>query len=101
MSVLVQYFFFFFKQKTAYEMVSDWSSDVCSSDLPWATPGSRRRRGSGFAWRGKIAARQAAPDPLDEPRDRHASRRHDQRHERHVAPRAGQQEAAEHRYTDN
>src|SRR3546814_10360259 len=31
-------FFFFFKQKTAYEMrISDWSSDVCSSDL-------RRRR---------------------------------------------------------
>src|SRR3546814_19094722 len=30
--------FFFFKQKTAYEMrISDWSSDVCSSDL---TPGS-------------------------------------------------------------
>src|SRR3546814_8261354 len=29
------YFFFFFKQKTAYEMrISDWSSDVCSSDLP-------------------------------------------------------------------
>src|SRR3546814_16508858 len=28
-------FFFFFKQKTAYEMrISDWSSDVCSSDLP-------------------------------------------------------------------
>src|SRR3546814_15200652 len=28
------YFFFFFKQKTAYEMrISDWSSDVCSSDL--------------------------------------------------------------------
>src|SRR5881398_109219 len=27
-------FFFFFKQKTAYEMLSgDWSSDVCSSDL--------------------------------------------------------------------
>src|SRR3546814_3322595 len=29
-------FFFFFKQKTAYEMrISDWSSDVCSSDLQW------------------------------------------------------------------
>src|SRR5438093_1726235 len=28
--------FFFFKQKTAYEMVSDWSSDVCSSDLGFA-----------------------------------------------------------------
>src|SRR3546814_1709765 len=30
----VFYCFFFFKQKTAYEMrISDWSSDVCSSDL--------------------------------------------------------------------
>src|SRR3546814_1676155 len=29
--------YFFFKQKTAYEMrISDWSSDVCSSDLPGA-----------------------------------------------------------------
>src|SRR3546814_134298 len=29
--------FFFFKQKTAYEMrISDWSSDVCSSDLDHA-----------------------------------------------------------------
>src|SRR3546814_3539829 len=29
---------FFFKQKTAYEMrISDWSSDVCSSDLPVGT----------------------------------------------------------------
>src|SRR3546814_7288296 len=51
--------FFFFKQKTAYEMrISDWSSDVCSSDLagsgawtagggasstPW--PDGRARRG--------------------------------------------------------
>src|SRR3546814_2529344 len=34
--------FFFFKQKTAYEMrISDWSSDVCSSDL-W--PFSRQNR---------------------------------------------------------
>src|SRR3546814_7423767 len=31
---LLWFFFFFFKQKTAYEMrISDWSSDVCSSDL--------------------------------------------------------------------
>src|SRR3546814_4070910 len=31
---VVFYLFFFFKQKTAYEMrISDWSSDVCSSDL--------------------------------------------------------------------
>src|SRR3546814_16195471 len=33
-------FFFFFKQKTAYEMrISDWSSDVCSSDLDLAAVG--------------------------------------------------------------
>src|SRR3546814_4144086 len=32
-------FFFFFKQKTAYEMrISDWSSDVCSSDLQGRVP---------------------------------------------------------------
>src|SRR3546814_4448060 len=32
-------FFFFFKQKTAYEMrISDWSSDVCSSDLRFVEP---------------------------------------------------------------
>src|SRR3546814_4548137 len=31
---MLRYGFFFFKQKTAYEMrISDWSSDVCSSDL--------------------------------------------------------------------
>src|SRR3546814_5241930 len=36
------FFFFFFKQKTAYEMrISDWSSDVCSSDL---VPKSEPRR---------------------------------------------------------
>src|SRR3546814_3042220 len=41
-------FFFFFKQKTAYEMrISDWSSDVCSSDLAGhPAPG---RRGAGAA----------------------------------------------------
>src|SRR3546814_4396103 len=53
-------FIFFFKQKTAYEMrISDWSSDVCSSDLqdddplpsetvskdaPAATPGLHLRK---------------------------------------------------------
>src|SRR3546814_4739947 len=37
--------FFFFKQKTAYEMrISDWSSDVCSSDLAWWWLRARRRR---------------------------------------------------------
>src|SRR3546814_13295425 len=35
--ILHVFLFFFFKQKTAYEMrISDWSSDVCSSDLACA-----------------------------------------------------------------
>src|SRR3546814_16461857 len=41
--------FFFFKQKTAYEMrISDWSSDVCSSDLrrPLLTAASREKSAS-------------------------------------------------------
>src|SRR3546814_5559201 len=38
------FFFFFFKQKTAYEMrISDWSSDVCSSDLVGAGPAQGNR----------------------------------------------------------
>src|SRR3546814_3863944 len=47
---LVFMFFFFFKQKTAYEMrISDWSSDVCSSDLlpdaaDGGTPADEHRR---------------------------------------------------------
>src|SRR3546814_13151466 len=44
LSLFVSFFYFvfccfFFKQKTAYEMrISDWSSDVCSSDLRKRTP---------------------------------------------------------------
>src|SRR3546814_5704986 len=38
--------FFFFKQKTAYEMrISDWSSDVCSSDLDHAAGDAGRASG--------------------------------------------------------
>src|SRR3546814_13573691 len=41
---------FFFKQMTAYEMrISDWSSDVCSSDLLAANAGISLRRSSGCA----------------------------------------------------
>src|SRR3546814_4478753 len=46
----VMYYFsclFFFKQKTAYEMrISDWSSDVCSSDLPEALVAEVKARGA-------------------------------------------------------
>src|SRR3546814_5273551 len=38
-------FFFFFKQKTAYDMrISDWSSDVCSSDLKIAGAAKLKER---------------------------------------------------------
>src|SRR3546814_10396004 len=54
---------FFFKQKTAYEMrISDWSSDVCSSDLPRllsriyrGRPFGRRRPCRGCGARGDAA----------------------------------------------
>src|SRR3546814_7279792 len=45
--------FFFFKQKTAYEMrISDWSSDVCSSDLWFCV----QRRGGGAEQQFEIIA---------------------------------------------
>src|SRR3546814_6689066 len=44
MWLFVIVFFFFFKQKTAYEMrISDWSSDVCSSDLQRIGDDQRQR----------------------------------------------------------
>src|SRR3546814_16189460 len=46
MSVLDCCGVFFFKQKTAYEMrISDWSSDVCSSDLIFGGEAHRQREG--------------------------------------------------------
>src|SRR3546814_9495103 len=46
--LLIVYWFFFFKQKTAYEMrISDWSSDVCSSDLR-AISRARLRQATGW-----------------------------------------------------
>src|SRR3546814_15761343 len=52
--------FFFFKQKTAYEMrISDWSSDVCSSDLE-AAGGDRHAADRDRAVRGGGGAAGAA-----------------------------------------
>src|SRR3546814_5610360 len=49
---------FFFKQKTAYEMrISDWSSDVCSSDLGEGVVGA-----AADADRGAVARRGVAVD---------------------------------------
>src|SRR3546814_13769373 len=54
--------FFFFKQKTAYEMrISDWSSDVCSSDLARRPlhGGACRRAGPFRAW--SLPSRRGCP----------------------------------------
>src|SRR3546814_1810913 len=54
--------FFFFKQKTAYEMrISDWSSDVCSSDLSIAMLDASRPLGDGA---GLQLRAMASLDPL-------------------------------------
>src|SRR3546814_11455131 len=56
--VLVISYFFFFKQKTAYEMrISDWSSDVCSSDLSG-------QRGAHLGQRGEAPAIPTDDDPV-------------------------------------
>src|SRR3546814_20788305 len=55
--LLICFFFFFFKQKTAYEMrISDWSSDVCSSDLVVDISGSASRILLDSAAIGKLAS---------------------------------------------
>src|SRR3546814_3648050 len=53
-SYVIRLVFFFFKQKTAYEMrISDWSSDVCSSDLRPSFPSSppRAAPAEDFIWK--------------------------------------------------
>src|SRR3546814_5623575 len=80
-------FFFLFKQKTSYEMrISDWSSDVCSSDLPgqgrtwtrWPT-GCRRTAGLRFPPLPSfphLPARRAEPARLLKDRPHRRRRRH-------------------------
>src|SRR3546814_20304197 len=66
-------FFFFFKQKTAYEMrISDWSSDVCSSDLSRDDRADGARPRTGARGRGELDASARAhrhlalyPHPAD------------------------------------
>src|SRR3546814_3604919 len=53
--------FFFFKQKTAYEIrISDWSSDVCSSDLAFDKGSSRAHRQAAFGSEAPLLAAHLA-----------------------------------------
>src|SRR5213075_1487890 len=67
------FFFFFFKQKTAYEITRrDWSSDVCSSDLFIAAHygSDPTRNGEPFGELGLIRQQDAAwGDQKGQPRD--------------------------------
>src|SRR3546814_9537295 len=62
------FFLFFFKQKTAVEMrISDWSSDVCSSDLIVAVSARDRHKDRGidlspYRWEDDMGALVAADD---------------------------------------
>src|SRR3546814_12018748 len=61
--------FFFFKQKTAYEMrISDWSSDVCSSDLIAAARADKARRHALIVFQQRLQ-QMLRPDPLMVPAD--------------------------------
>src|SRR3546814_17434567 len=70
MIAIVYQCFFFFKQKTASEMrISDWSSDVCSSDL--------RQRIAQIALHGRTAEAKHTADEQREQRPRQAQIDHD------------------------
>src|SRR3546814_5358040 len=61
--------FFFFKQKTAYDLrISDWSSDVCSSDLASRSLPERTRPGTGLGRsEAEIERRSRREAPLPQP----------------------------------
>src|SRR3546814_9433234 len=72
------FLFFFFKQKTAYELrISDWSSDVCSSDLPLPRRPSRFAEGScdPFAQGGRVSDHRNEGQDHPSPARRPASRK--------------------------
>src|SRR3546814_3837444 len=77
--------FFFFKQKTAYEMrISDWSSDVCSSDLPAVR--ARAGRIAVVQWHLAAHGRAGAPRQPTPVRIHHDVRGHVSRAQRVAQP---------------
>src|SRR3546814_6619362 len=91
---------FLFKQKTAYEMrISDWSSDVCSSDLPPDQPAHQNRHQSHRQDRGSChsiglgeSQRREQPTFLPlEREDRNERQRDDQQTERSEERRVGKE----------
>src|SRR3546814_8871743 len=89
------FFLFFFKQKTAYEMrISDWSSDVCSSDL--LGPAIEPPDDLAASLAGEVEHR-ALCDTLPEPRRiRPDTARQVARDKRLARPRGSDQRSEEH-----
>src|SRR3546814_1822850 len=87
---LVCVLFFFFKHKTAYEMrISDWSSDVCSSDLRSVRSERPRKETGGYARR--------VPGTAGESNDPHAIiRQRPCAHDRRPCPCAGSPGRSDH-----
>src|SRR3546814_1821857 len=78
------FLFFFFKQKTAYEMrISDWSSDVCSSDLVQQKTLNLQQANAAlellYQSSRSLATRQANAEGLDELISRFQQRRSEER----------------------
>src|SRR3546814_2571001 len=64
--IILLFIVFFFTQKTAYEMrISDWSSDVCSSDLVERPAGDDHRRADRRVPRQLLAGAQCGPFDRD------------------------------------
>src|SRR5213082_968028 len=84
------FFFFFFKQKTAYEIVSgDWSSDVCSSDLTSCACASSSRASASTRWSTTAArcasSRKSRAASCEGGQGSEAARYHARRRERRAA----------------
>src|SRR3546814_8383153 len=90
------FLFFFFKQKTAYEMrISDWSSDVCSSDLQHVDRrGASPDGGAGAGGDGSPGGHHVVDQQQAPALQRGGAPRIDGEGTGHVAPALGPAEAA-------
>src|SRR3546814_13031091 len=92
-------FFFFFKQKTAYEMrISDWSSDVCSSDLQINGQENSGQQPEEHKARRRVVSPSSG---CDHPKDAYAAPKHRrERRERTVEAVDRRDEPEQHRHRE-
>src|SRR3546814_9782448 len=89
--------FFFFKQKTAYEMrISDWSADVCSSDLACGRGGRPFNRPKRALWVQVGGSHLLAGASIKDSGDNQRYDRHDQRRQTEIIDGIAQEEGQRH-----